>query len=52
MLNNTNHVANFQDPEILARDISKKICERKETLYTMKHINASNKVSHELAIFN
>ena len=51
MLNNIGHVINFKDPEILNRDISKKRREIKETLYTIKHNNAYNKISHELAIF-
>jgi hypothetical protein len=52
VLNNKDHGINFDRPEILARDKSKKRREIKETLLTMKHPNSYNTISHELAIFD
>ncbi len=51
VLQNKNHGINFDKPEILARDKSKKGREIKETILTFKHQNSYNIISHELAIF-
>ncbi|CAF1345381.1 unnamed protein product, partial [Didymodactylos carnosus] len=52
MINNINHIINFSQPEIVARDVNKKRREIKETLLTLQDSNAYNKISHEVMIFN
>jgi hypothetical protein len=51
VLRNKGHQINFNQPEVLARDNSKKRREIKETILTLKHPNSYNTISHELAIF-
>ena len=51
MLFNNHHIVNFDDPEIIGRDSIRKRREIKETLLTLQHQHAYNKISHELMIF-
>ena len=51
VLHNKDHTIDFDRPEILARDKTKKGREIKETLLTLKHPNSYNTISHELVIF-
>ncbi|CAF3209260.1 unnamed protein product [Rotaria sp. Silwood2] len=51
MLNNKNHIVDFSQPKILARDINKKRREIKETILTSQTTHTYNKISHELMIF-
>ncbi len=51
VLHNKDHAINFDKPEVLARDNTKKGTEIKETLLILKHQNSYNTISHELVIF-
>lgn len=51
MINNKHHVIDFNKPEIIGRDSNRKRREIKETLLSIQHQQAYNKISHELMIF-
>ena len=51
MLNNHQHVVDFDKPEIIGRENHRKRREIKETILSLQHPTAYNKISHELLIF-
>lgn len=51
MINKKHHVIDFNKPEIIGRDSNRKRREIKETLLSIQHQQAYNKISHELMIF-
>ncbi|CAF1527322.1 unnamed protein product [Rotaria magnacalcarata] len=51
MIQNNQHVVNFDKPEKIARDSHRKRREIKETILSAQHQHTYNKVSHDLLIF-